>query len=380
MRLTLLLTFALSTYMTGFNNNTDARGKAEVNTMISTIKERPFGMVDGKPVTEYTLTNKSGIAVSIINYGGIITKLMMPDKSGKLGDVVLGYDSLSGYLQNGNPYVGALIGRYGNRIAHAKFMLDGKAYTLAANNNGNTLHGGLKGFDKVWWDIKKEPGDSSLSLSYISKDGEEGFPGNLSVNVVYTLTAENALRIQYTAQTDKPTPVNLTNHTYFNLSAGKDSTILAHSLTIDAAQFTEVDDVLIPTGKLPAVKDGPMDFNTSKVIGKEIQLVKGGYDHNWVLNKQAGIFSKAATLDDAGSGRRVEVWTTEPGIQFYSGNFLNGSLTNTKKGQRYVKHAGLCLETQHFPDSPNQPAFPTTILKPGEMYSQLTEYRFGIVK
>lgn len=339
--------------------------------------ETPYGNFDGQAITEYTITNPSGVQVSIINYGGTVTKLMVPDKKGAMGDVVLGYENLDGFLQKGNPYFNALIGRYGNRIAAAKFTLDGKAYTLAANNNGNTLHGGNKGFDKVVWTAKKLS-DSSLQLNYLSKDGEEGYPGNLNVQVVYTLTPDNGLMIAYTATTDKATPVNLTSHCYFNLSAGADSTILNHQLQIAADKFTPVNDVLIPTGQITDVKGGPMDFTTAKAVGRDIAQVKGGYDHNWVLNKSGNNLEKVASLYDSASGRYMDVLTTEPGLQFYSGNFLDGTLTNTKGGKKYVQHAALCLETQHFPDSPNQPLFPSTVLKPGETYHHTTVYKFSI--
>ena len=340
------------------------------------ITEKPFGNTDGQAITEYTLTNANGMQLSIINYGGTITKLTAPGKDGKFGDVVLGYESLDGYLQKANPFFGALIGRYGNRIAKAKFTLDGKAYTLAANNNGNTLHGGNKGYDKVVWTAEKQS-DSSLKLTYLSKDGEEGYPGNLNVTVVYTLTADNSVKIDYTATTDKATPVNLTNHAYYNLSAGTDSTILDHELQINANKYTPVDTLLIPTGKIADVKGTPFDFTSSKPIGKDIAQVKGGFDHNWVLNKTGNTLEKIATLYHPKSGRVMDVYTTEPGLQFYSGNFLDGTLTNTKGGAKYVQHAALCLETQHFPDSPNQPNFPSTILKPGETYKTTTVYKFS---
>lgn len=355
----------------------DSSTASKTDTMFS-ITERSYGTFNNEPVTQYTITNPSGMQVGIINYGGTVTDIITPDKDGNKANVVLGFNSLEGFLQKGNPYFNALIGRYGNRIANGKFKLDGNEYKLAGNDNGNSLHGGNKGFDKVLWTANKLPGDSSIELSYISKDGEEGYPGNLTVKVIYTLTAANELKIQYSATTDKATPVNLTNHCYFNLSGGKDSTILGHELQILADRFTEVNDKLIPTGKLPEVKGGPMDFTSFKTIGKDIQQVKGGYDHNWVLNKQEGSFEKIAVLKDPASGRQMEVWTTEPGVQFYSGNFLDGSLTNTREGQKYVKYAGLCLETQHFPDSPNQPSFPNTILKPGETYTQTTVYAFGV--
>jgi len=342
-----------------------------------------YGMIGADSVFQYTLTNKNGMVVKILNYGGTVTDIITPDKNGKMGDVVLGYDSLAGYLQTGNPYFGCLVGRYGNRIANAKFTLDGKEYTLAANNGPNTLHGGLKGFDKVIWTVKSF-NDSGLQLSYLSKDGEEGYPGNLSVDVVYSLNDDNGLKIEYTAVTDKATPVNLTNHCYFNLSAGVDSTILDHVLTINATKYTPVNDQLIPTGVISSMEgliDDPMDeamsFIVPKKIGKDIAKVKGGYDHNWVFQKPENRFDLVASVYHQPSGRYMEVRTTEPGIQFYSGNFLDGTLKNTRNGIKYVKHAGLCLETQHFPDSPNQPSFPNTILKPGETYQQITVYKFG---
>ncbi len=369
--------------MAACNNETtpaDNSAAPKKDTMQFSISEKPYGQFNNEPVTQYTLTNPSGMQVSIINYGGTVTDIITPDKDGNKANVILGYSSLEGYTQKGNPYFNALIGRYGNRIADGKFKLDGKEYTLAGNDHGNSLHGGNKGYDKVLWQASKPAGDSSLELSYISKDGEEGYPGTLTVKVIYTLTAANELKIDYTATTDKATPVNLTNHCYFNLSGGKDSTILGHELQIFADRFTEVNDKLIPTGKLPAVKGGPMDFTSFKTVGKDIANVKGGYDHNWVLNKKESSFEKIAILKENVSGRQMEVWTNEPGVQFYSGNFLDGTLTNTRDGQKYVKHAGLCLETQHFPDSPNQPSFPTTILKPGETYKQSTVYKFDVVK
>src|SRR6185503_12010755 len=269
------------------NNNTETtneKKETETKDMKAGITDKPFGTFEEKPVKEYTLTNKNGMQVSVINYGGAVTRLVTPDKNGTMGDVVTGFESLEGFLQKGVPYFGALIGRYGNRIANAKFTLDGKTYTLPANNDGNSLHGGDKGFDKVYWNIDKQ-GDNSLKLTYQSKDGEQGYPGNLNVEVIYTLTDDNSLKIDYTATTDKPTPVNLTNHAYFNLSAGKDSTILNHELELKADKYTPVNKKLIPTGKIEDVKGGPMDFTTAKVIGKDIAAVKGkdpgGYDHNW---------------------------------------------------------------------------------------------------
>lgn len=358
--------------------NSSEGDKKETAAGKPSITEKPFGSFNGEAVTEYTLTNAAGMQVSILNYGGTVTKIITKDKEGKDGDVILGYDSLSGYLQKDNPYFGCLVGRYGNRIAKGHFTIDGQTYTLAQNNNGQSLHGGNKGYDKVMWKAEKQPGDSSLKLTYLSKDGEEGYPGNLNIAVVYTLTADNGLKIDYTATTDKATPVNLTNHCYFNLSAGKDSTILAHELMLKADKFTEVDSLLIPTGKLPDVKGTPMDFTTAKPIGKDIAAVKGGYDHNWVLTRTGKDLELITTLYHPGSGRYMEVYTTEPGIQFYSGNFLDGTLKHTMNGQKYVLHAGLCLETQHFPDGPNQPSFPNTILKPGETYRHTSLYKFSV--
>lgn len=371
--------FAAATAFTLFacnDNTTDGKMEESDSTKRYSFSERPYGTHEGKEIIEYTIASPSGMQVSIVNYGGTVTKLVAPDKSGNMGDVVLGYDSLSGYLQTGNPYFNALIGRYGNRIAAGKFTLDGQAYTLAGNNNGNSLHGGNKGYDKVVWTGKKLS-DSSLQLNYLSKDGEEGYPGNLDMQVVYTLTPDNGLKIDYTAKTDKATPVNLTSHCYFNLSAGADSTILNHELEIAADKYTPVNEVLIPTGKIEEVKGGAMDFTKAKPIGRDIAQVSGGYDHNWVLNKSGNDLDRVASLYHAASGRYMEVLTTEPGLQFYSGNFLDGTLTNTKAGKKYVKHAALCLETQHFPDSPNQPSFPNTILKPGETYRHTTVYKFS---
>jgi len=377
-----LLCFPVILFFFACNNSSNSVSKGEAgqpatDSMKASISEKPFGNYYNAPVTEYTLTNSSGMQASILNYGGTITKLIVPDRNGKLGDVVLGFESFSGYMQKKDPYMGALVGRYANRIGNAKFTMDGKTYKLAPNNFGNSLHGGNVGFDKVIWNIEKI-GDSSLKLSYQSKDGEEGYPGNLNVQVIYTLEADNALRIDYTATTDQATPVNLTNHSYFNLSAGKDSTVLDHVLKLDADKYTPVNDQLIPTGQIANVKGTPLDFTTPKAIGKDIGSVKGGFDHNWILNKKGNDIQEAATVYDPGSGRYMEVLTTQPGIQFYSGNFLNGDLQVTKEGQIYIPHSGLCLETQHYPDSPNEPSFPSTILKPGETYRQTTVYKFSV--
>jgi aldose 1-epimerase len=335
-----------------------------------------YGTIDKDTVYAYIIKNNQGLKAVISNYGGTLLELWTPDKSGKMGDVILGYDSLAGYLQKSNPYFGALVGRYANRISHGAFAIDGKTYTLALNNNGNTLHGGIKGFDKVIWTVD-QVNDSSLALSYSSRDGEEGFPGNLNVKVVYTVTSKNGLEIDYTALSDKKTPVNLTNHAYFNLSAGKDSTVLGHELTIHASRYTPVNDSLIPIGKSASVKNTAMDFLKAKKIGKDIKDVKGGYDHNFIIDKKDSSLAMAATLYDPHSGRFMEVLTTQPGIQFYTGNFLDGSLTG-RDGKKIVKHGALCLETQHFPDSPNQSSFPSTILGPGQTFHEITIYEFSV--
>jgi aldose 1-epimerase len=318
----------------------------------------------------------------ILDYGGTIVSLTAPDRSGHYADVVLGFDSLAGYLQAGNPYFGAMIGRYGNRIARGKFELDGVTYALATNNGPNTLHGGKVGFDKVVWKVDKAGvyEQPQLELSYLSKDGEEGYPGNLRVTARYTLSSENTLRLDYTAVTDKDTPVNLTQHSYFNLRGHGD--ILAHVLQIPASRFTPVDATLIPLGELRSVAGTPFDFRQPTAIGARIassdeQLTHGkGYDHNWVLDKAPGELGLVARLHDPETGRVLEVLSTEPGVQFYSGNFLDGSNVG-KGGVPYARHAGLALEPQHFPDSPNHPNFPSVILKPGETYRNTIVYKFS---
>ena len=339
-----------------------------------------FGKADGKAVSLYTLKNSKGAEAQICNYGGIVTSLKVADKNGNFGDVVLGYDNLEGYIKS-TPYFGALIGRYGNRIAGGKFTLNGKEYILAKNNDANSLHGGVKAFDKVVWNAAKVTANS-LTLQYTSKAGEEGFPGNLNVTAVYTLTDDNALRVEFTATTDADTHCNLTHHSYFNF-AGKGD-ILGHVVTINADKFTPVDANLIPTGELRAVKGTPLDFTTPTVVGARIenaddQLKLGkGYDHNWVLNqKSAGTLTHAATVSEPTSGRVMEVWTTEPGMQFYSGNFLDGSITG-KGGWTYAFRNGFCMEPQHFPDSPNHPSFPTTVLKPDQIYKNTIIYKFSV--
>jgi aldose 1-epimerase len=343
------------------------------------IMKEPFGKVDQKEVFLFTLTNSRGTTVKITNYGCIITSILLPDKKDQTGDIVLGYDHLDQYVAN-SPYFGAIVGRYANRIAKGVFKLNGKPFKLAVNNGKNALHGGIKGFDKVVWDCGAitDSSEARLELTYLSKDGEEGYPGNLKVKVIYTLDDHNQLTIIIEAETDKPTPVNLCNHSYFNLSEA-DTSILGHILTLYADQYTQVDNELIPTGALPPVLGTAMDFNNSVAIGERIEKVKGGYDHNYVLKKKAGDLTMAAQLFDPRTGRQLEILTTQPGIQFYSGNFLDGTIKG-KSGKKYDKHYGLCLETQHFPDSPNQPGFPNTILKPGEKFVEKTVYRFSVLK
>lgn len=349
------------------------------------LTQSEFGkMPDGRPAALYTLTNANGAVVKITNYGAIVTELWMPDKNGTLGDIVLGFDSLNGYFGE-SPYFGAIVGRYGNRIAKGAFTLDGKTYTLAINNDENHLHGGLVGFDKVLWTASVEQTRKdgvSLALRYLSKDMEEGYPGNLNVTVVYTLTNANELKIDYTATTDKPTVCNVTNHSYFNLAGQGNGDILGHELTLNADRFTPVDAGLIATGQLLPVKGTPMDFTKSTAIGARInsddEQIKfgGGYDHNWVLNKKGSELSLAAKVYEPTSGRTMDVWTNEPGVQFYAGNFLDGTLTG-KGGKVYKHRYGFCLETQHYPDSPNKPEFPTTVLRPGQTYKTTTVYKFA---
>ena len=343
------------------------------------ITKESFGNADGKEVFLYTLTNDKGTQVKISTYGGVVTSWVSPDKNGQMSGIVLGFDSLSGYLAK-PPYFGALIGRYGNRIAKGKFKIDGNEYTLATNNGSNHLHGGDKGFDKVVWE-SSVANDSvpSLSLSYLSKDGEEGYPGNLQVNVQYALTDEGELKIEYNATTDKPTVLNLTNHSYFNLSGDVANTILDHRLQVDADNYTPVDSTLIPTGQIVSVKGTPFDFTQAEKIGARIDSVKGGYDHNFVLNSKDSTLKKVATLSDDISGRQLEVFTTEPGLQFYTGNFLDGTI-KTSDGKALNKNSALCLETQHFPDSPNQSAFPSTVLRPGQTYHSETVYKLSVAK
>jgi len=349
-----------------------------------TMTKRSYGQTKaGEAVDLFTLTNAAGVTASITNYGGIVTSLMVPDRAGKMADVVLGFDSLDGYLGE-HPYFGALIGRYGNRIGKARFTLNGKTYKLAANNNGNHLHGGLVGFDKKVW-TAAPVGDDTLELTYLSKDGEEGYPGNLSVKVRYTLTADNELKLGYEATTDKATVLNLTNHSYFHLGGAGSGDSLGHRIQILADRFTPVDKGLIPTGELRPVEGTPFDFRTAHAIGEHIDAdeeqirLGGGYDHNFVLNSGGGSLATAAIVEEPVSGRKMEVLTTQPGVQFYTGNFLDGSVKG-KGGIAYQKRFSLCLETQHFPDSPNKPKFPSVVLEPGARFESTTVYRFGVVK
>ncbi|QDV46283.1 Aldose 1-epimerase precursor [Stieleria neptunia] len=333
----------------------------------------------------YTLNNANGMTVRITNYGAIIMSIVVPDRDGNMADVALGYNDIASYTNAvDKPYFGAVVGRYGNRIAKGKFTIDDQEYSLAINNPPNSLHGGIIGFDKVIWNGSVDDEANAVTLSYLANDGEEGYPGNLNCSVTYRLTDDNAIEIDYLATTDKATPVNLTQHTYFNLKGEGEGTILGHELMINARRFTPVDETLIPTGKTQAVQGTPFDFTTAKPIGRDIAAENeqlkfgGGYDHNWVLDKggQTGEMTLAASVYEPKTGRVLEVSTTEPGLQFYCGNFLDGRLTG-KSGKSYVHRGGFCLETQHYPDSPNQPNFPSTILKPDDEYVTKTIFKFS---
>jgi aldose 1-epimerase len=343
----------------------------------SVMNEKIWGQEGDKVINLFTLTNKNGMEVKITNFGGIITCITVPDRNGKLENVVLGFDSLKSY-QGTHPYFGSLVGRYGNRIAKGKFTLNGTTYNLAVNNGVNHLHGGIKGFDKQVFqvDTSYSTMDSLvLGLSYLSPDMEEGYPGNLKIRIRYVLTGNNELKIGYEAETDKPTIINLTNHSYFNLTGCKEN-ILNHELVLMSDSITPTDSTLIPTGILSPVTGTAYDFTHARRIGEKISEVPGGYDINYKLRNKTGQLIQAAEVYEPVSGRVLQAYTTEPGIQFYTGNFLDGSLTGYS-GTRYGKHFGLCLEAQHFPDSPNKPQFPTTVLKPGEKYTQLTIYKFS---
>jgi aldose 1-epimerase len=357
----------------------------------ATVTRTPFGATaDGRPTELFTLTNGHGIRITLTNYGAIITSLRTPDRSGQLDDIVLGYDNLAGYLHD-SPYFGAIVGRYGNRIARGSFALDGKTYRLAVNNGPNSLHGGLRGFDKVVWTARpfQNQDGTGVALDYTSPDMEEGFPGTLSAHVTYALTEDDRLIVDYQATTDKPTPVNLTQHTYWNLVGSAKRDILGHVLTINADSMTPVDSTLITTGEITPVNGTPFDFRTPTAIGARVdqrqntQIRYGnGYDHNFVLNRSgaaADALVRAAHVAEPSTGRTLEIFTTEPGLQFYSGNFLDGGITG-KGGNVYHFRYGLALETQHYPDSPNHANFPSTILRPGQQYHTRTVFQFGVTR
>jgi aldose 1-epimerase len=342
------------------------------------VEKLPFGRAHGKAVDLYVLKGAGGMVAKVMTYGAILTELDAPDRNGKLDDVVLGFDRIDGYLSK-EPYFGAIVGRVGNRIAKGRFTLNGRTYQLATNDGPNHLHGGTKGFDKVVWDARVVPGDTpAVRLSYLSRDGEEGYPGNCSVAVTYSLSGSNELRIDYAVTTDRDTPVNVTNHSYFNLGGAENGDILGNLLTLNADRYTPVDSTLIPTGEILPVAGTPMDFRRPTRIGehlKEVGASPVGYDHNFVVNGGGGRLAPVATVYEPRSGREMEVSSTEPGVQFYTGNFLDGTITG-KKGVVYRQYWALCLETQHFPDSVNHPNFPTYVLKAGGTYSSTTVFRF----
>ena len=353
-----------------------AKGEAKVR-----VEKQPYGKTaDGMPVDMYVLTNAHGMKAKVITYGAILTDLEVPDRDGKVGNVVLGFDDLKGYL-TAHPFLGATVGRVANRIAGGKFKLKGKTYRLAVNNGPNSLHGGKKGFDKVVWkaEVVRRKAGPAVRFTYESPDGEEGYPGNLSLAVTYTLTDDNEIRIDYKATTDKATPVNLTNHSYFNLAGPQSGTILGHELMLAADKYTPVDDALIPTGEIKPVKGTPLDFTKPKKIGADIAEVKGdpnGYDHNFVLRKGKKRLKLTARVYEPKTGRVMVMYTTEPGVQFYTGNFLDGKVKG-KGGVAYKKHQGFCLEAQHFPDAVHHANFPSIILEPGKTYRQTTVYKFS---
>jgi len=351
----------------------------------ASISRAPFGRTPERAAVEgFTLTNAHGVELQVITYGAIIVSLRVPDRTGQLDDVVLGYDSLAGYRRD-TPYFGAIVGRYGNRIAKGRFTLDGKTYRLATNDGPNHLHGGVKGLDKVVWQAEPFRNDSGVGVvfTHTSPDGDEGYPGTLAARVTYTLTDRDELIVDYHATTDKATPVNLTQHSYFNLAGDGRRDILGHELWVNADSFTPVDSTLIPTGEIASVEGTPFDFRTPAAIGARISAdhaqlrVGGGYDHNFVLRQEDAAIGRAARVIEPTTGRTLDIYTTEPGLQFYSGNFLDGSITG-KGGQVYRRRYGFCLETQHFPDSPNKPQFPSTILRPGQEYRSRTVFVFGV--
>jgi aldose 1-epimerase len=373
------LVIALSLVLFSFSFSGLSSAQAAKHTL--GVQAKSFGMRDGRPITLYTLTNSHGLEVKAMTYGAILVSMRVPDRKGEFADIVLGHETPEGYVPN-PPYLGALVGRYANRIAGGQFTVDGKQYQLAKNDGPNTLHGGIKGFDKVMWEGEQLKGKAAVAFTYLSKDGEENFPGNLKVKVTYTLNDENELVIDYQATTDKATPINLSQHSYFNLSGEGNGEILNHEVMLNADKFTPVDKNLIPTGELRPVKGTPMDFTTPTKIGARIddnydQLVLGhGYDHNFVINRKGAGLELAARVYEPTSGRVLEVLTTQPGVQFYSGNFLDGTVTG-KQGHVYKRRYGFCLETQHFPDSPNHPDFPSAILKPGETFLSKTVFKFS---
>ncbi|SRR5712692_5023500 len=353
----------------------------------ATLSRTSFGtMPDGRAVEIFTLTNPAGLEVRTMPYGAIIVSVRAPDRNGRVGDVVFGFDTLDGYLTRSR-YFGCVVGRYGNRIAKGRFTLDGRTYTLATNNGPNHLHGGVRGFDKQLWRAEPFERDGTVGVVYrlTSPDGDEGYPGTLEARVTYTLRPSNEIVVEYEATTDKPTVVNPTQHSYFNLGGEGSGDILGHEVTIDADRFTPVDDTLIPTGELAPVGGTPFDFRKPTAVGARIgaedpQLANGkGYDHNWVLNRSGGGLVRAVRVSDPQSGRTLDVSTTEPGVQFYSGNFLDGTIAG-KSGHVYQRRSGLCLETQHFPDSPNHPNFPSTVLRPGERFQSTTVFAFGVAR
>jgi aldose 1-epimerase len=359
----------------------ESRGNGKMNTSSSIkstgVQKADFGQADdGSAVHIFTLTNRHGMTAKITTYGATVTELHVPDKEGKLQNVVLGYDNVKQYEAKENPYLGATVGRYANRIAKGEFTVDGQTYKLPINNGPNTLHGGIKGLSRVNWagETKESKEGPSVTFTYKSKDGEEGFPGNLTVHVTYTVTNDNALKIDYSATTDKRGVVNLTNHSYFNLAGPGRGDILGHELMLAADNYTPVDDGLIPTGEIKPVKGTAMDFTKAATIGSRIGEVKGGYDHNYVLSEKPRPLAFAGRVREPKSGRTMEVWTTEPGVQLYTSNFMDGSVKGI--GGAYNKHAAFCLETQHFPDSPHHPNFPSTIISPGEEFKSQTIYKF----
>ena len=377
MKLPGLTAFALCSMLVSCSPSHPASESNNGNTSMSIPKSDYGKTQDGQPVEMYTLTNKNGMTAKVITYGAILTELDVPDRNGKSADIVLGFTNLNDYLTR-NPFFGAIAGRYANRIAKGQFTLDGKTYHLPINNGPNSLHGGNKGFDKRVWkaEPKQTSEGSSVAFTYVSADGEEGYPGKLTATVTYTLTHDNSLKLDYVATTDKPTVVNLTNHSYFNLAGEGSGTIDDQVLWLNADRYTPFDQTQIPTGDIAPVKGTPLDFTTPTPIGARIDQVEPGYDHNFVLNGPAGQLSPCAKVTDPKSGRVMEVFTTQPGVQLYTANHLNGTLSGPS-GRPYGKHSAFCLETQHYPDSPNHPNFPSTVLRPGQTYHQVTVFKFS---